>query len=124
MVLADIKDNSLSIIADHRNLATLHENTKKSPPVITKSYITKNIDLIWEIVNEHLEATRGTKSVPVLWCARDAVFPKDHLVDPALYYIHIDEELVVGCPMILACYAVPRDKAKSNDIHVHVRTAM
>ena len=66
MVLSDINDNTVRIIEDHGNLATLHENTDKSLPVITQSQITKNIDLMWEIVNEHLEAIRGTKGVPIL----------------------------------------------------------
>ena len=37
VVLADIDDNDLSNIEDHRNLATLHENMEKSPPGITQS---------------------------------------------------------------------------------------
>ena len=67
MVLADIDYNSLSIIEYHRNHATLHDTMEKSLPVITQIQITKNIDLVWEIVNEHLESIHFTEGVPVLW---------------------------------------------------------
>ena len=52
---------------------TLHENTEKSLTVITQTHITNNIDLVWEIMNDHLEAIRGTKGVTVLWCLHDTV---------------------------------------------------
>ena len=80
----------------------LHEKAEKSLLVITQTQITNNIDLMWEIVNEHLEAIRGTNEVPVLWCVSDTVFPKYHRVEPALDYISIDKELLVRCPMIIA----------------------
>ena len=54
MVLSDKNDNSLSIIEDHRNLVTLHESSEKSASVINQTQITKNIDLMLYIVNEHL----------------------------------------------------------------------
>ena len=101
MVLDDIDDNSLRSIEDHRNHATIHDNMEKSLLVITQSQINKNIDFVWEIVNQHLEAIRGTKGVPVLWCVCDTVSPKDHTIDLALDYISIDEYLVAKCPMIL-----------------------
>ena len=62
--------------------------------------------------------------MPVLCCVCDAVFPKEHRFDPALDYIKIDKELVMRCPMILACYTGPCDEATPDDIHVHVRNAM
>ena len=76
VVLAGIIDN---------DLVTLHDNAEKSPPMITQTHITKNIDLVWEIVNEHLEAICSTKIMPVIWCVFDTVFPKYHRVEPALY---------------------------------------
>ena len=82
VVLAGIIDN---------DLVTLHDNAEKSPPMITQTHITKNIDLVWEIVNEHLEAICSTKIMPVIWCVFDTVFPKYHRVEPALYYISIDK---------------------------------
>ena len=47
VVLDDIGDNALRSIKYHRNYATIHGNTEKSPPVITQIQITKNIDLVW-----------------------------------------------------------------------------
>ena len=64
---------------------------EKSPPVINQIQITNKIDLVWEIINEHVEAIRGTKGVTVLWCVCDTVLPKDHRIDPTLDYISIDE---------------------------------
>ena len=92
--------------------------------MITHIQITNNIDLVWEIVNEHLESICDTKGVPVICCVHDTVFPKYHRVDPAIYYISIDEELVARCAMILASYSVPRDEATSYDIHVRDCTAV
>ena len=103
---------------------TFHENAEKSPTVITHIYTTNNIDLVWEIVNEHLEAICGIKGVPVFCCVHNIVFPKYHRVDPAIYYISIDEELVARCAMILASYSVPCDEATSYDIHVRDCTAV
>ena len=51
VVLDEIKNNALRSIEDHRNLATLHGNMEKPPPGITQRHISKNIDLVWEIVN-------------------------------------------------------------------------
>ena len=76
VVLADINDNSLRSIEYHQNLVTLHENAEKSLPVITQTHITKNIALVWEIVNEHLEASYCTKGVSVLWRVLDTVSSK------------------------------------------------
>ena len=122
--MAGINDNALKMIEDHRNLVTLHDNAQKSPPVITQTQITKNIDLVWQIVNDHQEAIRGTNGVPVLWCVCDTVFPKYHRVDLALDHISIDEELVVICPMILASYVGPCDEATADDIYVCDYTAI
>ena len=79
---------------------------------------------MWEIVNDHQEAIRGTKLVPVIRCVRDTVFPKYHRVDPALYYIIINENVVAICTMILASYAGPHDEDTADDIHVLDRTAV
>ena len=92
--------------------------------MITQSQITNNIDLVWEILNGHVEAIRVTKGVTVIWCVLDNVFPKDHSIDPAIDYIRIDEDLMDRCPIILASYACLRDEATTNEIHVHERTAV
>ena len=92
--------------------------------MITQSQITNNIDLVWEILNGHVEAIRVTKGVTVLWCVCYTVFPKDHSIDSAIDYIRIDEDLMDRCPIILASCACLSDEATSNDIHVHKRTAV
>ena len=79
---------------------------------------------MWEILNEHLENIRGTKGLPVLWCVCDTVSPEDHMIEPALYYIRIDEELMVIFPMILASYAGPCEEATADDIHVRDSTTV
>ena len=66
VVLANINNNSQRIIEDHQNLATLNEHVENYPSVIIQSHITKNIDLSWEIVNEHLEAIHGKMGVHFL----------------------------------------------------------
>ena len=76
LVLVDINDNTLMSIEDHQNLVTLHDNAEKYLSVIAQTHITKNIDLVWEIINNHLQAIRGTKGVPILWCVLDTVFSK------------------------------------------------
>ena len=91
MVLADINDNALKMIEYQWNLVNLHENAEKSLPVIIQTQITKNIDFVLQIMNDHQEAIRGTNDMPVLWCVCDTVFPKYHRVDPTLDYISIDE---------------------------------
>ena len=124
MVLADINENLLGSIEEHWNLRNLHKNREKSPPVTTQTHITNNIDLVWEIVNEHIEAIRGKKGVPVLWYVHDTILPKDHRVEPTLDYISIDEELLARCPIIIASYAGPRDEAMDDDVRVRDFTAV
>ena len=124
VVTAGMDDNTLIIIGDHRKHATIYDNTEKSLLVITHSQTTKNIDLVWEIVNEHLEDIRGTKGVPVIWCVCDTVSPKDHTIGPTLDYISIDEELVDIFPMIMVSYSGPRDETTDDDIYVSERTGV
>ena len=92
--------------------------------MITQSQITKNIDPVWDIVNEHLEAIHVTKHMPVLWCVHDNVFTKYHRIEPVPEYIRIDKELVVRCPMILASYSGLNDEATADEIHMRDHTSV
>ena len=122
--LDEINDNALSSIEDHHNISTLRDNIEESLPVITQILITNNIDLVWEIVNGHLEAIYGTKVGPVLWCVYDTFPPKHHGIFPTLDYISIDEELVARFPMIIDSNSGSHDEATANDIHVRDCTAV
>ena len=76
-----------------------------------------NVDRLWERVNEYLAGIRGHKGVPIAWCVRDTMFPKDHLIDPAIDYASLDNEMVARCPMIFSTYAGPRDANSCNAIN-------
>ena len=54
VVLAVIDGNALKRIEYYLNHLALHNNMEKYLPVITQSQITKKIDIVWDIVNEHL----------------------------------------------------------------------
>ena len=116
MVLVNINNNALVSIEYHRNLATIHYNIEKSLPMIIQIQITKTIGLLWEIVNDNLEAICGTKGVSVLWFV--------NLFDPSLDYINIDEELVATCPIIIASCAGTRDEDIAYEIHMCDHPAM
>ena len=124
VVLTEKNYNSLRSIEYHQNIMNLNENAEKYSPVITQTHITKDIELVWDIMNEHLEDICGTKGVSVIWCVRDTVFSKYHRVDTALDYISIDEELLARCPIIIASYAGPRDEAMDDDVRVRDFTAV
>ena len=52
------------------------------------------------------------------------MFPKDHLLDPAIDYASLDYEMVACCPMILSTNAGPRNADSCNAINSREFTKM
>ena len=83
-----------------------------------------NVDWLWECVNEYLAGICGHKGIPIAWCVLYTMFPKDHLLDPAIDYASLDNEMVSRFPMILSNYAGPRDADSCNAINPREFTKM
>ena len=59
-------------------------------PTLTGVMIKRNVDRLWERVNEYLAGIHGHKGVPIAWCVWETMFPKDHLLDPEIDYAILD----------------------------------
>lgn len=112
----------LSEIEDHRNLKLTHNNSIMTASVSTQSLIDKDIDVVWDLIHEHLESIRGIHGVPIFWCTRTKVLPKDHLLDPYQEYLSADKDMINHCPMIMAAYFGSRDEILNETIGVRLIT--
>ena len=111
-------------IEDHRNLKLTHNNSIMTASVSTQSLIDKDIDVVWDLIHEHLESIRGIHGVPIFWCTHSKVFPKDHLLDSSQEYLSTDEDMINHCPMIMATYVRPRNEILDEIIGVRLSTHM
>ena len=75
---------------DSKDTIKKYGNDTINMPTLTDAMIKSNVDRLWERVNKYLAGIRGYKGVPITWCVRDTMFPKDHSLDPAIDYASLD----------------------------------
>ena len=115
--LGDITPHDLTVHEDLKDTIEKYDNDTIKMPALTDAMIKLNVDRLWEPVNEYLAGIHGHKGVPIAWCVRETMFPKDHLIDPAINYPSLDDEMVARCPMILSTYSGPQDEDSCNAIN-------
>ena len=122
--LGAITTHDLTVHEDLKDTIEKYSNDTIKMPTLTDAMIKSNVDQLWERVNEYFTGICGYKGVPIAWCVRDTMFPKDHLLDPAIDYASLDDEMLARCPMVLTTYAGPRDADSCNAINPHEFTKM
>ena len=102
LALGTITTHDLTVHEDMKDTIEKYDNDTINMPTLTDAMFKLNVGRLWERVNEYLAGMHGHKGVPITWCVRDTMFPKDHLLEPAIDYASLDDEMVARCPMILS----------------------
>ena len=122
--LGAITTHHLKFHEDLKDTIKKYDNDTINMPTLTDAMIKSNVDRLWERVNEYLTGIRGHKGVLIAWCIWYTMFPKDHLLDPEIYYASLYNEMVARCSIILTTYTGPCDTDICNAINPREFTKM
>ena len=122
--LGAITPHDLTVHEDLKDTIENYDNDTINMPTLTDVMIKLNVDLLYDRVNEYLAGICGHKGVLIARCVRDTMFLKDHLLDPAIDYDSLDDEMVARFPMILSTYAGPHNADSCNAIKPREPTKM
>ena len=84
----------------------------------------RNIDVMWDLVHEHLDYICSIQGVPICWCTRTEVLPMDYILEPIQEYLSANEDMIKQCPMIMVTYDGTIDKNSYEIIGVRLCTPM